>query len=70
VRVAKRTCWLGSDFERPRKLLEIGATFVRYGDQERSSPRLTWCRVIDRHLEADILIEPNRKLSQAKESVG
>ena len=70
LRVAKRTCWLGSDFERPRQLQEVGATFVRYGDQERSSNRLTWCRVIDRQLDARILIESNRKLSQAKESVG
>jgi len=31
---------------------------------------LTWCRVIDRQLDADILIESNRKLSQAKKSVG
>jgi len=31
--------------------------------------RLNRCRVIDRQLEADILIESNRKLSQAKKSV-
>ena len=70
VRIAKRTCWLGSDFERPRQLLEAGAIFVRYGDHERSSNRLTWCRIIRRQLEGHILVESNRKLSQAKKSVG
>ena len=53
-----------------RQLLEVGDPFVRYRDQERSSVRLSWCRAIDRQLKANILIESNRELSQAKKSVG
>ena len=70
VRVAKRTCRLGSGFDFARQLLEVGDAFVWYRDQERSSIWLTWCRVIDRQLDAHILIESNRKLSQAEKSVG
>ena len=70
MRVAKGTCRLGSDFDFARQLLEVGDAFVWYRDQERSSVWLTWCRVTDRQLDPHILIWSNRKLSQAKKSVG
>ena len=69
--MSKRTRRIRSDFASvPRQLLQVGSAFVRYGDQERSSARLSPCRVVDRLLKARTLIESNRKLSQDKKSVG
>jgi len=54
----------------PWKLLQIGSVFVQCREEERSFARLRWCSAMDRQVKARILIEPSRKLSQHKKSVG
>lgn len=69
-RVSNRARRIRFDFGKvPRRLLALGKAIVRYRYRERSSVGLTRGRMVDRQVEARILIEPRRKLSQHEKPV-
>jgi hypothetical protein len=70
-RVSKQACRIRFDFGKvTRRLLALGKDLVRYRYHERSPVSLTRSRIVDRQVEARILIEPRRKLSQHEKPVG